>query len=50
MKILFYKANWKMWEYLLIVTGYIFGYDSPAYYGCKFNRDMAFFKYTMNKR
>ena len=39
------KLKWKMWEHLLSVTGWLFGYDHEAYYGVKANRNKAYFAY-----
>lgn len=43
------KARWQMWEYILIGTGWLFGYAHPFYYGVKHSRNMAYFKYTLGK-
>lgn len=44
------KANWKMWEYILIFTGWIFGYNNSTYHGVKNNRNSAYFKYKFQSR
>lgn len=44
------KLNWRMWEYLLLITGWLFGYGHEAYYGVKANRNMAYFKYKFPER
>lgn len=43
------KAKWKTWEYILIATGWLFGYEHDAYYGVKDSRNRAYFKYTFHK-
>ncbi|ATS93517.1 hypothetical protein P1A145kb_p117 [Pectobacterium phage DU_PP_I] len=35
MKKTYLKAKWKAWEYILIATGWLFGYGHDAYYGVK---------------
>lgn len=43
------RLKWRMWEYILIATGWLFGYGHEAYYGVKENRNKAFFEYTFYK-
>lgn len=45
-----FYLHWRMWEYILIGMGWLVGYGHPAYYGVKHNRNMAYLKYTLNKR
>ena len=49
MKKLALKARWKMWEYILIVTGWLLGYGNEAYYGVKANRNSAYFAYILHR-
>lgn len=45
----FYRRSvWRLWEYTLIVTGWVFGYGHPTYYGVKASRNMAYFRYTLH--
>lgn len=44
------KFKWKMWEKILIITGWLFGYDHPAYFGVKANRNKAFWAYRFPAR
>lgn len=49
MKKTYLWIKWKGWEYLLSVTGWLFGYGHDAYYGVKDNRNKAYFKYIFFK-
>lgn len=41
------RTRWKMWEYVLVATGKIFGYGHPTYYSVKNSRNAAYFAYTL---
>lgn len=43
----FLRSRWKFWEYVLIVTGGIFGYGNEIYYKVKNKRNAAYFCYTL---
>lgn len=47
MKKKYLKAKWKMWEYILIATGWLFGYGHEVYYGVKDSRNKAYFEYIL---
>lgn len=49
MKKTYLKAKWKAWEYILVATGWLFGYGHDAYYGVKDSRNQAYFKYMFYK-
>lgn len=44
------RLNWRMWEYILIATGWLFGYNHSAYHGVKQSRNQAYFKYQFRDR
>lgn len=44
------RLRWLMWEKILVVTGWLFGYDHEAYFGVKASRNAAYFAYILNKR
>lgn len=50
MKQMIAKLNWKMWEYILVATGWLFGYSHSAYQGVKHNRNMAYIKYKFPEK
>lgn len=50
MKISYLRAKWRMWEYILIATGWLFGYGHDAYNGVKDSRNQAYFEYIFTKR
>lgn len=45
MKLMYLKIRWQMWEKILVVTGWLFGYGHDVYYGVKDNRNKAYFDY-----
>jgi|AGFS01.1.fsa_nt_gi hypothetical protein len=50
MKLTYLKYKWKMWEQILKLTGWLFGYGHEAYYGVKDNRNQAYFEYIFTKK
>lgn len=49
MKLMYLKIKWQMWEKILVVTGWLFGYGHDAYYGVKDSRNKAYFEYIFQK-
>lgn len=49
MKKHYLRLNWRMWEYIMIATGWLFGYGHEAYYGVKANRNKAYYAYIFHK-
>jgi hypothetical protein len=43
------KFRWKMWEAILGITGYIFGYGHEVYYGVKDKAVAAYLSYLMQR-
>lgn len=49
MKSKFLRLKWRAWEYILIVTEWLFGYGHEVSYGVKNNRNKAYFDYMFSK-
>lgn len=43
------KTKVQMWEKILVVTGWLFGYGHEVYYGVKDKRNKAYFDYVFYK-
>lgn len=49
MKAKYLKLRWKLWEHILVFTGWLFGYNHSAYHGVKDSRNRAYFDYMFKK-